>query len=48
MVERKWNLPEMTFRDANAADLRDFRDLRRPEFLEPLRQIPPSNSVFTR
>ncbi len=28
MVERKWNLPAMTYRDANANDLTDFLDLR--------------------
>jgi phospholipase C len=27
MIERKWNLPAMTFRDANANDLSDFLDL---------------------
>jgi len=27
MVERKWNLPAMTFRDANANDLTDFLDM---------------------
>jgi phospholipase C len=43
MVERKWNLPALTFRDANANDLLDFVDLealrsRRPTFptLPPL------------
>ena len=35
MVERKWNLPAMTFRDANAADLGDFLDLSAPSFPEP-------------
>ena len=35
MVERKWNLPAMTLRDANAAGLYDFLDLRRPQFAEP-------------
>ncbi len=35
MVERKWNLPALTYRDANAADLRDFLDLGRPGFPEP-------------
>jgi phospholipase C len=35
MVERKWNLPAMTFRDANAADLTDFLDLSRRHFAEP-------------
>jgi phospholipase C len=35
MVERKWNLPAMTLRDANAADLTDFLDLSNPSFLDP-------------
>lgn len=35
MVERKWNLPALTFRDANAADLLDFLDLNHPWFLDP-------------
>jgi phospholipase C len=34
-VERKWNLPALTYRDANAADLLDFLDFRTPAFLEP-------------
>jgi len=39
MVERKWNLPAMTYRDANANDLTDFLDLnaldaRTPTFVE--------------
>ena len=46
MVERKWNLPAMTFRDANANDLLDFLDtaaLRAgtPTFPE-LPPLPPS------
>jgi phospholipase C len=37
MVERKWNLPALTYRDANANDLADFLDLsalsaRKPTF----------------
>jgi phospholipase C len=37
MVERKWNLPALTYRDANANDLTDFLDLdalarRQPTF----------------
>jgi phospholipase C len=34
-VERKWNLPAMTGRDAPAADLSDFLDLDAPAFAEP-------------
>ena len=35
MVERKWNLPAMTRRDAAAADLSDFLNLDSPAFAEP-------------
>ncbi|HLX88025.1 MAG TPA: alkaline phosphatase family protein, partial [Acidimicrobiales bacterium] len=35
MVERKWNLPAMTYRDANATDLSDFIDLSKRAFTEP-------------
>ena len=34
-LERKWNLPALTYRDANAAPLLDFLDFRAPAFLEP-------------
>ncbi|MDX6216519.1 MAG: phospholipase [Frankiales bacterium] len=34
-IERTWNLPALTYRDANAADLRDFLDLRRPALAKP-------------
>ncbi|MGZ6827794.1 MAG: alkaline phosphatase family protein, partial [Mycobacteriales bacterium] len=34
-IERTWNLPALTYRDANAPDLRDFLDLRRPALLHP-------------
>ncbi|MHB8328496.1 MAG: alkaline phosphatase family protein [Acidimicrobiales bacterium] len=37
MVERKWNLPAMTYRDANANDLSDFLDLSSPRF-----EVPPT------
>lgn len=45
-VERKWNLPAMTYRDANANDLTDFLDLtamsaRNPTFAE-LPKLPAS------
>jgi phospholipase C len=36
-IERKWNLPAMTFRDANAAPMTDYFDFRRPTFAEPPR-----------
>jgi phospholipase C len=36
LVETKWNLPAMTYRDANASNLLDFVDLRSPPaFLHP-------------
>jgi phospholipase C len=35
MVERKWNLPALTARDAAATGLTDFLDLSRPAFAEP-------------
>ncbi|MFL5845412.1 MAG: alkaline phosphatase family protein, partial [Solirubrobacteraceae bacterium] len=34
-IERKWNLPAMTFRDANADPMTDYFDLRHPSFPEP-------------
>ena len=35
LVEAKWNLPAMTYRDANAWNMLDMLDLRRPAFLSP-------------
>ncbi len=35
LVESKWNLPAMTLRDANASNMLDLLDLRRPHFLKP-------------
>ena len=35
MVERKWNLPAMTGRDAAAAALSDFLNLDQPTFAQP-------------
>jgi phospholipase C len=34
-IEAKWNLPALTFRDANAKTVEDFLDLSEPAFLEP-------------
>jgi phospholipase C len=34
-IERKWNLPAMTYRDANAQAMTDYFDFRTPAFLEP-------------
>jgi phospholipase C len=41
MVERKWNLPALTYRDANAADLMDFIDLSHAAFAKPPTLLPP-------
>ena len=36
LIETKWNLPALTYRDANASDLLDAVDFRRPPaFIEP-------------
>ncbi len=40
-IERKWNLPAMTFRDANAHPMTDYFDLRRPAFAKPPRLAAP-------
>ena len=34
-VETKWNLPALTFRDANAADLTDYFDFAHAAFMRP-------------
>ncbi len=36
-IERKWNLPAMTFRDANAHPMTDYFDFRAPAFAKPPR-----------
>jgi len=36
-IERKWKLPAMTFRDADAAPMTDYFDFRRPAFAHPPR-----------
>ena len=36
-IERKWNLPAMTFRDANAAPMTDYFDFRTAAFAKPPR-----------
>jgi phospholipase C len=42
MVERKWNLPALTYRDANANDLTDFLDLKALTTRQPtFRSLPP-------
>ncbi|MHB1488237.1 MAG: alkaline phosphatase family protein [Acidimicrobiales bacterium] len=49
MVERKWNLPALTYRDANANDLSDFLDLKamkqgKPTFPELPPLAPPGDT----
>jgi phospholipase C len=34
-IEAKWNLPAVTYRDANATTVMDFLDVKRAAFLEP-------------
>ena len=41
LVEEKWNLPAMTYRDANAHGMRDMLNLRRPAFADPPALAPP-------
>ncbi len=42
-IERKWNLPAMTYRDANANDLLDCLDLRARAFRDPPTLAAPGN-----
>jgi len=35
LAETKWNLPALTFRDANAVPMLDMLDFRRRAFAEP-------------
>jgi phospholipase C len=41
LVEAKWNLPAMTYRDANANNMLDMLDLSAPAFLHPPRMTRP-------
>ncbi|HEX3692751.1 MAG TPA: alkaline phosphatase family protein [Solirubrobacteraceae bacterium] len=43
-IERKWNLPALTARDANAATVMDCLDLSHPALLEPGTLQAPANS----
>jgi phospholipase C len=45
LIENKWNLPALTFRDANARNMLDFFDFTasRPPFAEPPALHPPKN-----
>jgi phospholipase C len=42
-IERKWNLPAMTYRDANANDLLDCLNLSKRSFAEPPKLAAPGN-----
>lgn len=42
LIERKWNLGALTFRDANADDLFDCLDFDQPAFLDPPELPPPA------
>jgi phospholipase C len=42
-IERKWNLPAMTYRDANANDLLDCLDLQTRAFADPPTLASPGN-----
>jgi phospholipase C len=42
-IERKWNLPAMTYRDANANDLLDCLDLSNRAFVDPPTLAAPGN-----
>jgi phospholipase C len=35
LVETKWNLPAMTYRDANSGNMLDMLDLKKPAFITP-------------
>jgi phospholipase C len=42
-IERQWNLPALTYRDANAATLADFLDPSVMSFAEPPELAAPAN-----
>jgi phospholipase C len=42
-IEAQWNLPALTYRDANAATLIDFLDPTTPAFRRPPRLAAPAN-----
>jgi phospholipase C len=45
LVETKWNLPAMTYRDANANNMLDMLDFRRPAFAKPPKLAAPLYST---
>jgi phospholipase C len=46
-IEKLWNLPALTYRDANATDLSDFLDLRHPSFATPPKLAAPNSADLT-
>ena len=42
-IEQQWNLPALTYRDANAASLIDFLDTSKMSFPEPPTLAAPAN-----
>jgi phospholipase C len=44
-IEQQWNLPSLTYRDANAASLIDFLDTTRMSFPDPPTLAEPANPV---
>ena len=44
-IEQQWNLPALTFRDANAANLMDFLDTSVMSFAEPPELAKPANPL---
>jgi phospholipase C len=44
-IEQQWNLPALTFRDANAANLMDFLDTSVMSFSEPPTLAKPANPI---
>jgi hypothetical protein len=42
-IERQWNLPALTRRDANARTIAGFLDTSKPAFLEPPTLAKPAN-----
>ena len=44
-IEAQWNLPALTYRDANASTVADFLDMSHPTFAEPPSLATPANPV---
>ncbi len=44
-IEQQWNLPALTYRDANATTLADFLDVARISFPEPPSLAAPANPL---